>query len=630
MEFAAAAALGSAGYALNPTARPAQGPLVPHPSDVPSMNNVYDSTHWSQVRRDELARGSQRFAASMRPHETGVVPRPAYASMFQQPDEPSHIQTLAGETVAREDFTHQNMEPFFGGRVTQNVDPRASTHTLEMHTGVSALPYQSKQEVPSLFEPTGGLANVFGMQATDAYLQQRIEAPRARNNVFPIAPVRVGPGLGLGFTDGAAGGVQQPNTLDIIMPKCVDELRAATNPKLTYTTPAAAPPRHTAQRGLVGEMAKNKPETSYEQTQDQWLRTTGAVTGPTERPEVDMKPVARVEGHVPYQGGAAAANRGRGASDDYGKAAVSVYDNERSVTEARTVVANLTSVVKAVVAPLLDAFRPTPKEHTIEAPRTFGSVQAQMPSKVTMYDNVTHTMRTTIKETTVHDTTILNPRGTDATTAHLDDKARTTVRETVEEPETVRNVGGRVYRVQIYNTDEVARTTVKETTADAAGSMYGFVGGDVSKSEGAYAHIPVTAPLTEKQFLSDASHVGGAGARADFRPESEEAARNAEIDGTREALELASGNTPGAGGAYVGLSADGIDVASRKLDQDSMAARDQPNATRVSQQTVPAIDRCSITKPHELLNAQEGRLDPSVLNALKHNAFNLPVAPIGT
>lgn len=637
MELYAGAALTGIGYmlqqqrdAIKPTGFGAVAP-----GDAPSMDNLYASDYWRAVKRDEEARGTERFQAAQDPLNTGMVPKPAYASMFQsvgpaaantRPGDP--VTTLAGESLTTEQFVHNNMTPFFRGHVRQNVDPAASAGVVERNTGTGGY-YQTKEEIGCFFQPSTGIGNVCGMDNNNDYYQRHIEAPKARNNEFPIEQVRVGPGLGQGFTSQGVGGFQQEDLLDLIRPKNVDELRVATNPKLSYEIPVQGPQKGIAQRGSVGEFAKNRPDTYYEQSADQWIKTTGAVTREAERPVVQLKPTARVEGHIMYEGPATNTREGRGDANDYGRASITVYDNERTTTQTRTVIANVQSMVKAIVAPILDVFRRTKQEYTVEAARTFGNMQAQIPDKATVYDPVMHAMRTTIKETTIHDTTIMNPRGPDAVPVQGDDEARTTNRETLEVEDTVRNVSAHTYKVTVYNVDEVAKKTIRETTEDAAGSMYGFVGGPTEKSVGAYTHVDVQVPATQKQFVSDHEHIGQAGAKAEFRPMSEEAARNAEIDGTREALNIASSFTPAAGGGYVGLSGDAVEMATRKLAADEMAQRNTGNVTRVLQPTAMSLDGCeAVTKPQFLPNANENRLDPGLLSVLKSNPYNLSVNPI--
>jgi hypothetical protein len=601
------------------------------------MKNIYSSDHWAAVRRDEQERADQRWTAAESPFETGVVPRPAYASMFQNidvtraPQQTKSVRSLSGQDIPAEQFTHNNMQPFFRGSVRQSMDPFSTNPILENHTGRSQY-FQHKRETECFFEPTGGLGNVCGMDNNDDFYKDHLVAPISRRNDFPIEQVRVGRGVGLGYTAEPAGGFQQAATLDVIRPKCVDELRPGNKPKANLEARVQGSGKGITQRGLIGDMAKHRPDTFHEQREDQWLKTTGAVKKEQGRPVFNMKPTSRVETHVDYEGhvSGAAAKPGRGTSDDYGKSTVIVYDNERMTTQTRTVVSNLTSTVKAIVAPFLDVLKHGIKEYTIDAARTYGNMAAQIPSKPTVYDPVNHMMRTTIKETTIHDTTLANPKGATAVPVAAEDKARTTTRETLKLPveEVVRNVSAHTYRVTVYNPDEVAKTTYRELTERAQNEV-GYVGGGIEKSVGAYSHIDVQVPNTSKQFLSDNEYVGDAGSKTDFRPSSDEAAYNMQVDGTREALNIASGHTPAAGGLFVGLSADAVEMESKKLITDSMAVRSAGNVTRVVQSGMAPLNSCDMTKGVLVrANAQEGRLDTSLLAGLKTNPYNLSINPI--
>lgn len=632
MDLYASAALSSAGFALakqRDALSKSAGRSPLNPKEQPSMQSIYQSDHWTQVRGEEYQRGSAMWNAAQNPWETGVVPRPAYASMFAAPDATTKepvITTLAGTEVSTEEFKHNNMMPYFRGTARQNMDPDANASRLERFTGRGEF-FQKKKEVECFFEPTAGYTNVCGMANQENFYLSHIEAPKARNNDFPIEQVRVGRGLGMGYTATPAGGFQQASTLDAIRPKNVDELRVATKPKISYEIPVQGPSKGITQRGMLGAFEKHRPDTYYEQSADMLLRTTGAVTKESGRPVIDFKPTARVDSHIEYKGAAKSTQPGKGDQDDYGKASITVFDNERQTTQTRTVVSNLTSMVKAIVAPLLDVVKRTPKEYTVDAARTFGNMQAQIPAKPTTYDPVNHVMRTTIKETTIHDTTILNPKGPEQGTVQVQDEAKKTVRETMPVEDVVRNVAAHTYRVTIYNAD-AAKKTVRETMKQS-GSMYGFVGGPVNEAVGAYEHIDVQVPNTQKQFISDYEYEGGAQSKNDFRPRDRSAEQNAEIDATRETLELATGHVPNAGGAYESLPPDQVNLDPRKIIQDDMAARTTGNVTRVMQPSSLPTEACQITRPSgPLLNGQEERLDPSLLTSLKSNPYNLTINPI--
>ena len=642
MDLYASAALSGLGYALTQErdtlhrneARQAPG-VGPDPRDMPSMQNIYASDHNSAVRADERSRGTGMWNAAQNPYQTGVVPRPAYADMFASPNGNSgangsagaQVQTMSGKSVSREEFTHNNMQPYFKGTARQNTDIDANSTLLSNYTGTNNV-YQKKKEVECFFEPTGGMGNVCGfLENKDDFYLSRVVAPKSRNHEFPIEQVRVGKGLGQGFTDAPSGGFQQSSTLDFVRPKNVDELRVATNPRVTYKLPFQGPAAGIARRGIQAPVDKNRPDTFFEQCQDQLLKTTGAITRETSRPVQDVKATARVDSHTEYAGTATAGGKpGQGASYDYGKGSVMVFNNSRDLTGSHTIISNLTSAVKSIIAPLLDVFRHTPKEFTIDAPREFGNMHAQIPSKATIYDPVNHMMRTTIKETTVHDTTVNNLKGnTKGPMANLDE-AKTTVRQTMPVEDVVRNVAAHTYNVTVYNVDEVARTTVRQTTAKS-GSMYGFIGGKAQDSAGAYSVIDVDMPNTQKQFVSDYEYEGIAGSKADFRPMSDEAERNAEIDGTRDAINKAAGYTPNGGGGYTGQDPATIDMEVKRLASDSLATRETANMSP-KQITARAIEDCEVTKRGDFLNGGADRLDGATLASLRSNPFNIGINPV--
>ena len=609
-------------------------------NDMPSMKNIYESRHWEEVKKEEQRKGSESWNNSQVSLKTGVVPRPGYADMFQTIDTNDSktmkngniVKSINGDNIPTSEFTHNNMQPFFRGEVKQNIDPFATSSYLENSTGRGEH-FKMKKEVEPLFKPEKCTGNVNGMDSVSDFYMNRIESPITRNNDFPIEQVRVGPGLNQGFNDKGIGGFQQGNTLEYAKPKCVDDLRPLSRPKTSYKIPFQGPQKLQTggSRGSTGEFSKNRPDTHYEQCKDQWLHTTGAVIRETERPELVVKPTSRVDTHTNYQGVATTTTSkpGKGDSDDYGKSNVLVYSNERDVTQQRTVVSNLTSVVKAVIAPFMDIMKRSTKEYMVDAPRTFGNMNAQIPEKPTTYDPVMHAMKTTIKETTVHDTTIMNPKGRDAVPVQSEDNAKTTNRQTLEKFDTVRNVGSHIYKAFVYDPDVVARNTNRQTTSDN-NNQHGYISGDVTGQKGAYSHIEVKVHDTQKQHISNNDYIGHAGSGEHEAQRSYEAEYNAEIDGTREMMNIKSGNTPGAGGAYTGLDSSAVDMETKKLNQDYMAQREEGNISKIYQPTVRKIEQCEVTKTPQgaCLVEQTDRLDVGLLDSLKTNPYNLSVNPL--
>jgi hypothetical protein len=167
---------------------------------------------------------------------------------------------------------------------------------------------------------------------------------------------------------------------------------------------------------------------------------------------------------------------------------------------------------------------------------------------------------------------------------------------------------------------------VRETTK-LSGSMYGFTGGKTLDSTGAYSVIEVDMKNTQKQFISDYEYEGIAGSKADFRGKSEEAERNSEIDGTREAMNIAAGHTPNGAGAFTGIDPEIVEMESKRLACDSLVERETGNARPV-QLTSRPIEQCEVTKPATMLNGNENRLDSGTLASLQSNPYSIKINPI--
>ena len=113
---------------------------------------------------------------------------------------------LSGETMESSDFVHNNMVPFFGGRVRQNVASDTNTGILDSYTG-SGVNQIAKKEVETMFN-TGQTpyGNPFGLENSTAFIESRIDLPRNRSGERPFEPVRVGAGVGEKFGATGKGG----------------------------------------------------------------------------------------------------------------------------------------------------------------------------------------------------------------------------------------------------------------------------------------------------------------------------------------------------------------------------------------------------------------------------------------
>lgn len=199
--------------------------------------------------------------------------------------------SLSGAPINPNTFMHNNMVPFFGGRVKQNVDDNVNQTVLEHFTG-NINNYQEKKEIGPLFATENNITNPYGAASHVEFEHDRIIPSKIMNNVTPIETVRVGPGLNQGYTSQPSGGFQQANTRDYVLPKTVDEMRTANNPKMTYKGRILSG-KGISKSGKIGAVEKRNPESFFASGPERWFTTVGAQTGEKQRPNIVLKDVNR-------------------------------------------------------------------------------------------------------------------------------------------------------------------------------------------------------------------------------------------------------------------------------------------------------------------------------------------------
>ena len=509
------------------------------------------------------------------------------------------------------------------------------------------------------------------------------------NNVFPIDQIRVGPGLDNGYSEQGIGGFHDYNTNLYAMPRNRDELRFETNQKeKTFAVDYQAPKIDIGQRGIVNPPSKNKPERVYEQNLDNFFKTTGSVLKNTNRSIENIKATNKQDSHIDYTGNIKLTNRGISEEDNYNKKSFTIYDNERKTTECKTVMNNPTSIIKAVIAPILDGIKLSKKQYIIDAARETGGNVSSDVNKATVYDPINYITKTTVKETTIHnsqnnnlkgndgtysalndgvkttvkETTLhdaqnINLKGNDGTYSALNDDAKTTVKETiihdsqilnlkgtVEESysnyddvlkttmkettpltDNIRNIGPIVYRTYVYNPDEIAKKTVKETTIKSK-AEYGFIGGLFNRLVGGYYNKNIKLNNTNKEFTVQAQSRGNVSSIHDHRQIKRDAYDATPQDETREKILIAAGHTPNPGNMNIPLDAENINMT---VDKNPLHNNNYGNISKIYQEREPNnLFRDSITTENVQNNAYEHRLDSSIMNGLKSNELSIQINPI--
>jgi hypothetical protein len=414
--------------------------------------------------------------------------------------------SLTGNPVDRESFFHNNMVPFFGGTVKQNIEENSNQTLLESFTGNDPN-YQQKVEVKrdDLFKPVANLTNPYGTSNLDGYNLDRYIVSNLRNNQAPIEPIRVGPGLNQGYTAEGSGGFQQANTLDFVLPKTVDELRVKTKPKVSYEG-VVVPGSHIAKPGKVGVVAKNKPDTFYVNGPDRLFTSVGDVTGPTLRPDIlirytnrkttelknrvgpataaasgsqpQMKPVFKESTRINFAGANPRNQNAVGQwqinapnkaiPNDYGRGAMKTKPNNRQVTGPKMQITNLSVPNKNAMAPNQPNVRHTRKTNVVGNNR-YGNFQNTGPNRGKVYDP-NDLPRTTVKEQMVnnsHQGYFQNTGPNRGQVYDPNDLPRTTIKEQNIDNSyqgNFQNTGPN--RGKVYDPNDLPRTTIKEQMID--------------------------------------------------------------------------------------------------------------------------------------------------------------------
>jgi hypothetical protein len=340
-----------------------------------------------------------------------------------------------------ESFSHNNMVPFTGGSKERlenygDITGEGNTAILDRMTGAGS--YNIKKTEPGpLTRPSKDLHWIHGEPNRSDFMQERVNLGNSLNGVLPFEPQKVAPGLNQGFTTtgGNYGFHTGLNAREAYMPKTVDELRIATNPKMTYDIsdlpgPANSVIKKSATIETQGRVEKRRPDTYFENTSNRWLTTTGAVQGNTLRPIQEKS--SRTGQQLNYMGPAGATAQHVGPAsqthipsrrNNLGVIApmpnavgnqhfsetsnpldsFNMRTNNRVINQNDTcqngIRSGLVSGFTAAMAPFMDVLKPTRKEDVVSNMRIYGDAGSSVPRG---YVQNTSVPATSLKETTLY------------------------------------------------------------------------------------------------------------------------------------------------------------------------------------------------------------------------------------
>ena len=347
------------------------------------------------------------------------------------------IYSLSGNYLNSEQFKHNNMMPFNGGKVKgRTYDMNITESVLDNMVGSGSQVIKKIEQAP-LFKPEDNMQWAYGMPNQSDFYQSRVVPGMKNNNVKPFDTVMVGPGLDKGYgINGSNGYNSGMEARDKWLPKTVDQLRVDTNPKLEYELlnhegPANSFIKTAPTTQMLGRVEKQRPDTFFINTQDRWLTTTGAEKGESLRPIQEMGIIRRNDIVTDYMGPAGAIDvkattapqnfekskrhepfqcdvnhsratgQGNHTDKDLFLRSHTNYENNRStVRQPETLRSGFSAAIGAVIAPLMDILKPTRKDETINNVRIYGEATSAVP-KGYVY-NPQDTTPTTVKETTLY------------------------------------------------------------------------------------------------------------------------------------------------------------------------------------------------------------------------------------
>ena len=348
--------------------------------------------------------------------------------------------SLTGDYMDTKMFKHNNMVPFNGGKPHGQVYNNNNAETiLDNYVGGGSQVIKKIEQAP-LFKPQENVQWTFGMPDMSDFYQSRQNPVNRNNMVKPFESIRVGPGLDKGYTaDGSHGFNAGMEARDKWLPKTVDELRVATNPKQEYDLNGLQGPAQSQIKnvGIEGKVEKYRPDTFFINTQDRWLTTTGAEKAGQLVPDYIVKPSTRNEttsyqhgtpnaviktaSYVPtrheetkrtqlegFDVGPSSASRSAPLQCDNTEHCYNShtnYENNRSINQqSQTFGSGFSKAVGAVIAPIMDILKPSRKEEYCDNIRVYGNIAGEVPGNYVLTPG-------DIPNTTVKETTIYQPNG---------------------------------------------------------------------------------------------------------------------------------------------------------------------------------------------------------------------------
>ena len=368
-----------------------------------------------KIQKQNFLSGGSRQTENFSNYKEEIIPIPQV-----QP-----INLLSGQQANLDEFKHNNMQHYYGGKLRgYSGDINSTESILDSKQGNGSQQF-SKSEIAPLFRPDENSNHPNGTPNNSDFFQSRMNESMKMSNVTLWEPQRVGPGLNMGYgsqnsdgfnsggTQGGGGFNSGMMARDAWMPKSVDDLRAENKPKTSFDLdghqgPALHPIKMAGPNSKIGVIEKHLPDKSYESGPNRWFTTTGVEQAPPIRSTQLIPMENRVDTSREYYGSgssgqatytnaefedskrqnlsglplsnASATGTNYANPNDYGSQSYNMLHNNRSIAKETNEFGGVYGMAKAAIAPILDIFRPTRKENVLGNLRETGNVNGLTPT----------------------------------------------------------------------------------------------------------------------------------------------------------------------------------------------------------------------------------------------------------
>jgi hypothetical protein len=491
--------------------------------------------------------------------------------------------SLTGKPIDKSNFKHQNMAPFFGGKIRgATADSNITESVLDNMQGQGSQFFAKREQAP-MFNPQEGYQFANGAPNMSDFMQSRVNPSMRMANVKPWEEQHVAPGLNKGFSnDSGAGFNSGMEARDLWLDKTVDELRVATKPKTTFELQGHEGPgsyyiKNAPTTLTQGKVEKHLPDKYFVSGPERWMTTTGIEKAQTARGIELLHDVNRTGTTAEYYGTRAgqveatytngeympvrrpvlpakdyatpgAIGMSSPTTGDYGNQSYNILQNNRTTTRNDTVLGPVGGLMKAIVSPLMDFLRPTRKEDVVDNMRSSGNAG-----------------------TTVANGTVFNPA----------DRTKTTIREMTEAELDCNHLN-----IQHQNANAYL----------------------VSKQQ----------PVHVQRDTTNVAHTGVAGSNGWGATKSYEAEykQHNNVNKTQE-------NRPNQGGTQMFNQNDNIKIHKRDDDRNNnrwWVPSSGNTAGFTARASTENIDRVKVSESYDK-NVNTDRISPEILNAFKSNPY---------